>query len=275
MRLRYVLIGAAVAVVVIFVAGAIIIARTDLAPYVARVEAAVKDATGRELKIKGPVGFRLSLFPTVAAENVSFQNARWGSRPLMAEAKRVEVQVALLPLLTGDIVIRRLELVAPDVLLEVNAKGEKNWAFAKPAAAPETKAPPGDGAAVQVRQVRITKGALTYRQARPKLEHRAQIDDLRIDASSGYDSVEFNGEGKLNGVAVALNGSLDNLGRAGAAGAVGDLELTANAGGNKLKASGAVPLSGAGLAGLDAKVSASVPDAAALQALLQRPVPRL
>lgn len=275
MRLRYALIGAAVAVVVVLAAGAVLIARTDLAPYVARVETAVKDATGRELKIKGPVGFRLSLFPTIAAENVTFQNARWGSRPLLAQAKRVEVQIALLPLLTGDIVIRRLELVQPDVLLEVNAKGERNWDLAKPAAAPKDGAPKGGGGAVEVRQVRVSGGALTYRQARPKLEHRARIDDLRIDAASGFDAVAFDGSGQVNGVAVALRGSLGNLARAGAADAAGPLELDASAGRNKLKAEGSVPLSGAGLAGLDARVSASVPDAAALQALLQRPVPRL
>lgn len=275
MRLRYVLIGAAVALAVVLVAGAVIVARTDLAPYVARVEAAVKEATGRELKIRGPVGFRLSLFPTVAAENVTFQNARWGSRPLMAEARRVEIQVALLPLLAGDVVIRRLELVDPDVLLEVNANGEKNWSFAKSAAATEAKTPPRGAAAVAVRQVRVTRGVLVYRQAWPKLEHRARIDDLRVDASSGYDTIEVDGEGQLNGVALAVSGSLGNLGRAGTAGAVGDFELDARAGGNTLRASGAAPLSGAGLAGLDAEVSASIPDAAALRALLRASVPRL
>jgi len=49
-----------------------------------------------------------------------------------------EVQIALLPLLTGDVVVRRVLLEEADVLLEVNAKGEKNWVFtpAKPSSRP-------------------------------------------------------------------------------------------------------------------------------------------
>jgi uncharacterized protein involved in outer membrane biogenesis len=67
-----------------------------------------KSLTGRELAIAGPIDLKISLKPEIVLEDVTFANAPWGSRPSMVELKRFELQVALLPLLTGDIQVRRL-----------------------------------------------------------------------------------------------------------------------------------------------------------------------
>ncbi|MFZ5556012.1 MAG: AsmA family protein [Pseudomonadota bacterium] len=274
MRIRNLVIAAGVVAVLLGVIGAVALSRIDLNQHVAFIEAKAKEATGRELKIKGDVGFKLSLFPTVAANDVTFQNARWGSRPHLASAKRIEAQVALLPLLAGNVVISRLELVEPDVVLEINARGERNWDFAKPGAAKDPR-PPGDGgAAVEVREVRVARGAFAFRRAAPKVEHQARIDVLDLDVAPGYDEIEIDGKGTLNGIPVALNGSIDNLKQAGKAGATGAVELEAAAGGSTLKIAGSVPLGG-GLAGLDARFSADVPDSAALRTLLRTPFPPL
>jgi uncharacterized protein involved in outer membrane biogenesis len=66
---------------------------------------------------------------------VSFANARWGSRPELAKAKRVAGSLALAPLLGGRIDIDRLTLFEPDVLLETNAKGVGNWVLGRPSPA--------------------------------------------------------------------------------------------------------------------------------------------
>ena len=49
------------------------------------LSSSVKDATGRELKISGPVS--LSLFPSISvqAEQVSLSNTSWASNPDMLE----------------------------------------------------------------------------------------------------------------------------------------------------------------------------------------------
>jgi len=275
MRVRKALIGAGAAVIVALVAGAIALSTVDLNRHVAFVEAKAKEATGRELKIKGDIGFKLSLFPTVAAHGVSFQNAAWGSRPLLASAKRVEVQIALLPLLVGDVVIRRVALLEPDVLLEVNAKGEKNWAFA-PSGPTERTAPEGEEAAgVDVRKIAIHNGALRYRQAKPRLEHRAKIERFELDLARGFDALDFDGKGAVNDVPVELEGSVDNLQQAGEEGATGRIELDATVGGNTLQLSGTVPLAAGALVGFDARFSAKLDDAATLRKMLRRPVPSL
>jgi len=180
-RVRKVLVAVAAVIVVVIAAGAVALSTIDLNQYVAFVEAKAKEATGRELKLKGKIGFKLSLLPTVAADDVSFQNAPWGSRPLLATVKRVEVQIALLPLLTGEVVIRRLRLVEPDLLLEVSPKGERNWVFTRPTSGGEKVAAAGDDAGFEVHRIEVRNGLLTYRQAKPRLAHKARIEQLELE----------------------------------------------------------------------------------------------
>jgi uncharacterized protein involved in outer membrane biogenesis len=274
-RLRKILIGVVAAVAVLIVALAVTLSTVDLNRHVAFVEAKAKEATGRELKIKGQIGFTLSLLPTVAADEVSFQNAAWGSRPLMASAKRVEVQVALLALLSGDVVIRRLRLLEPDLLLEVNAKGAKNWVFeaSRPG---ESKRPDADDeGGFEVRRIEIRNGLLTYRQAKPRLEHKAKIEQLELDAARGFDALEFDGKLALNEVPLVLEGRIDNLRQAGKAGATGRIALEADVGGNEVQVDGRVPLAAGTPVGLEAKFRAELKDVATLRKLTQRPIPAL
>lgn len=205
-RTRKILVGVGAAVVVAIAAGAIALWSVDLNRHVAFVEAKAKEATGRKLKLKGKIGFKLSLVPTVAADDVSLQNAAWGSRPQMASAKRVEVQIALLPLLAGELEIRRVVLIEPDVLLEVNAKGEENWRFG-PAKSAKDKAPErAEAGDIEVNRVEIRDGILTYRQAKPRREYRTRIERLALDSSRGFETLGFDGKGALNDLPLDLEG---------------------------------------------------------------------
>ncbi len=76
----------------------VILSRYDfdhLKPEIAR---AVKAATGRQVTLGGDIGLTIGLAPGLTMADVSLQNAPWGSRPEMVTIKRLEVQVALVPL---------------------------------------------------------------------------------------------------------------------------------------------------------------------------------
>jgi uncharacterized protein involved in outer membrane biogenesis len=83
-----------------------------------------KSFTGRDLRVGGDIEIGISLLPTLVTGDVGFQNAPWGSRPEMAKIKRLEVQVALFPLISGDIEVKRLILVEPDILIETDSSGK-------------------------------------------------------------------------------------------------------------------------------------------------------
>jgi hypothetical protein len=106
----------------------IVIASADPNEYRGIFEQTIRAATGRSVTI-GKVDFAFSLTPTVVLEDVALANVAWGTRPQMATAKRIEVAMALLPLLHGEYVARRFVLRGADLLLEVNSQREPNWTF--------------------------------------------------------------------------------------------------------------------------------------------------
>ena len=106
-----------------------------------RIEAAVKQATGRDLTINGSIGLAWSLWPTVEVRDVGLSNPPGFSRPEMVTLDRLQLRLALWPLLRREVEIDRLELVHPDVRLETDAQGRANWQFTpqqRPAGAPAT-----------------------------------------------------------------------------------------------------------------------------------------
>jgi AsmA family protein len=87
----------------------------------------VREATGRELTIAGPV--RLGFFPKIAvsAEQVSLSNASWAKQPKMASLDKVALEISLMPLLGRRIEVSSIQLAGLTLNLETNAKGDGNW----------------------------------------------------------------------------------------------------------------------------------------------------
>ena len=143
MRLRTILIAAAGVVVVAVGAVATILLTTDFNQYRGLIADELKQATGRDVAIGGDFQLAISLTPTVAVNDVTLANAEWGSRPQMVTLRRLEAEMELLPLLSGEIRIKRIVLVGADILLERDKKGRANWIFGEPE--PES-APSAEGA---------------------------------------------------------------------------------------------------------------------------------
>lgn len=105
----------------------------------------VKSATGRDLKIAGPVN--LSLFPriSVSAERLSLSNAPWATAPEMLTLQRIELDIKTLPLLSKRIEIAGVKLSGLELFLQKNASGKTNWDMN--GAASNASSIPGDGPA--------------------------------------------------------------------------------------------------------------------------------
>ncbi len=97
------------------------------------LRSAVKDATGRDLKIKGPVS--LNLFPSIGvrAEQVTLSNAPWATHSQMLSLKHLELEVKLFPLFLGRVEISSIHLAGLDAHLETNKSGQSNWDLTPPA----------------------------------------------------------------------------------------------------------------------------------------------
>jgi len=127
MRLKIVLTGIGLALLAVIALAFTILMATDFNDYRDVVQQRVKAATGRDLVIAGDIGASLSLSPRLSAKQVSFRNASWSDLPQMASLNEIEAQIALLPLLTGQIRIKEVVLRGGHVVVETNKDGIGNW----------------------------------------------------------------------------------------------------------------------------------------------------
>jgi uncharacterized protein involved in outer membrane biogenesis len=214
-RLKWIAGSLLVAVVAVLVAGYAALAALDLESYRGEIERRAEDATGRELKLSGAMDLSMGLSPAVRVSRVSFANADWGSRAEMATIERFEVEVALLPLLTGDLQVSRLVLVKPDILLETGPDGQGNWALAEAGGEQDDTAGPAATRYPDLSGVRIRDATVRYRDNQTGVDLVTNVaeasldsagDGLAIRAEGTYQSVPFELDGTVGALATLLAG---------------------------------------------------------------------
>ena len=212
MRLKHVLIGLAGLVVVVVGGAAIAIYSIDFNAYRTTVADQVKQATGRDLKIAGDVKVGISLTPTVAVDNVTFANASWGSRPEMATVKRFEAEMELLPLLSGDIRVKRVVLKGADILLETDAKGQGNWTFGQAGAAqPATPSAGGPGKLPVVNKISFEDVTITYKNGVTKKTQTVALQKFSAESADAASPIALEIVANLNGNPVSATGIIGAL----------------------------------------------------------------
>jgi AsmA protein len=204
--MRKLLVGLAVLVVLVVGAAVVVPLAVPIAAYQGPLMALVRQATGRDFEIAGPVKLSVLPMPALEANDVSFANRPGARTPDMAVVKQLRLQMQLWPLLHGRIVVSRLVLVRPAIALEVDKNGHPNWIFG-PTAAPAggTAEPGGAGggfglAELALRKVRLTDGTLSYLDRRTGKAERLDGIDMTLSlhspggALAGAGAAVWNGE---------------------------------------------------------------------------------
>jgi uncharacterized protein involved in outer membrane biogenesis len=177
--------GGVVLVLVLLLTGFLLFGLNTLKDPIAR---RVTEATGRELVI-GDLRVAWSwVHPRLRAENVRFANAEWGRAEHLLSAQAVEASIAVLPLLTGRVVIPDVHLVRPELNLEQAADGRKNWVLEK-----ETE--PKEESRFHVQRLTLDQGLLGYADAGREI-------DLAADLSTDETGVAFTVRGSFAGQPV-------------------------------------------------------------------------
>jgi uncharacterized protein involved in outer membrane biogenesis len=259
MRVKHLLIGLAVLVVAVVVAGIAILKSQDFNQYKGLIAEKVKEATGRDLTLAGDVQLVISLSPALAVNDVTFSNAPWGSRPELVKLKRMEAEVRLLPLLSGNVEVNRIVLKGADILLETNDKGQGNWVFSAPAAASTatattttaTTSTAGGGATALpvVHSIKIEDSQLLWTDGVTKQTKTIAIKSFTAKADSASSPIEIALDGSYNDNPITAKGTIGAVG-ALLANQAFPIDVTAEAGGAKiaLKGAAAKPMTAEGIA---------------------------
>jgi|GEM_PF-335257 len=166
--------------------------------------AAVKEATGRELVIEGPL--KLTVLPTlrISARQVHFANAVGGKGAQMVDVRWIGVAPSFWALLQGRIEIERLTLFRPTIVLETDAEGRPNWEFKPGAGAAQPAGAPSSGLHLAIGTLKIREGTLSY--TNPKTGQTLKAEQLEALASVGsfQGPFEFDATATVNGVPLSL-----------------------------------------------------------------------
>jgi uncharacterized protein involved in outer membrane biogenesis len=242
-------------------AGAIALSRVDPDSIRDFLTEAAREATGREVVVRGATELTLFPSPTLVAENVIFGNAPWSVSPDMARVKRLEARVGFLPLFLGQLRVSRFRLLEPHVLFEEDRKGRRNWIF--DVADDGEKDGDGGGEAIGeerefltamqtrvrmvVSEIQIVDGTFSYRNG--KATRTVRVPQLTAYGDIAGGSLDLAGRGQFNGRGWRLSGTVGEL-SALLHNEPYDLAFVLTTLGTKLSGKGGIehPLDGTGLA---------------------------
>jgi len=185
----------------VVVAGVLYLNFADLSWIKPRIESAVAEATGRELKMNGNFDLDILPTPSITLENLTFSNADWGSKPIMAEVGHFSAKVEPWSLVSGPVRIRDSRLRDVDVLLESNQQEQDNWGFGENNATgsgrvegSESGGGAGTGLPVIIEFAEVRNVKLTYRgaEAEPLIVSLASLDITTDDAK--YANIDASGQ---------------------------------------------------------------------------------
>jgi AsmA protein len=217
-KLLFAVIGSLIGIIVLLVAAVVVgPSLIDLRP---RIATAVRDATGRELRIDGDL--RVALLPKlrVSAGGVHLSNAPGAEAPDMLSVDSIALEMEVWPLLGRRVIVNSLVVKRPLVNLEVDKTGRRNWEFtpkagAAPALPQESReATSGPSVAgMRLGELKVDQGQLSYHNAVTGQTIDAK-DAALTGAMAELDSpLALNGRVVLNDEPVTVDVAVDALGK--------------------------------------------------------------
>lgn len=182
--------------IIALAAGALVVPYfVDWNGYRAKVERYGQQLTGRETKVLGDISVRLFPWPRLSVADLRVANPPGSRLPELLRVQRMDVRLALAPLLSGKLEVQGVQLERPIFGFERMATGSGTWALS----------PQDDLTAIfaaddiAVDGITISKGTVVL--ADGKRGGESQIDDFNAEISAR----RLTGPWKLRGSAVVGN----------------------------------------------------------------------
>jgi uncharacterized protein involved in outer membrane biogenesis len=131
MRIFKIILCVLMGLVLVAVAAVAALIFVDPTAYRNQIETRASAAFGREFKIAGPIHLERSLRPRIIVEDISIGNPDWATGTHFATAEKFGLQVALFPLLRGNIRILDVSFSGVDLFIEKGPGGANNYTFGR------------------------------------------------------------------------------------------------------------------------------------------------
>lgn len=162
--------------------------------FTAEVDAALEHALGRNVT-HGALRIGFGLEPQVVLTEATIANLPGSAHPDLARIGRLEVTLALWPLLRGHVAIDSLRLEDAEIVLERDAAGRPNWAFGEGGG--------GGGIAISSLEIARTRVLLPGGPVA-----RIDIEELSLERDAPGETLEIEGRLALDGERLAITAEL-------------------------------------------------------------------
>ena len=186
---------------VIIIGGAAVYLTTQFDPnaYSAQIASKVSETLGRKLTINGPVAF--TVFPSIklSLADVTLGNADWAGAMPMASVKNMDASLALMPLLSRQIIIEDIELKGVALNLAQSA-GRNNWTFAsaKSAEKPGSHLQQKDASSLSLEILSLAVSDTTLNYNADGKATKLRIDHAKISLQP-TNPLALTADGQING----------------------------------------------------------------------------
>lgn len=209
-RVKWILGGLFAFCVALLVAAYVIVANYPVEDLKALIQREVAAATGRQLDIHGNAQMEVSLQPSIVLEDVRLRNADWAVGQDMVTMRRLEIQVELWPLITGELRIKRFELVEPVIALQRSADGSRNWVLGRETEL-EAAAREGLGYLPSFESLSVEKARILYKDDRAGVTRTLLLDRLTAEGRDLASPIALRAAGSLEAVPFDLAMTLGSL----------------------------------------------------------------
>ena len=205
--------------VVVAIGGAIfLVNKVDPNSLKPQISQQVKSATGRDLELVGDLSWRFYPWVGVTMNDFSLSNREGFLPPTMLQAEHADVQVKLLPLISKQLEIGKIKLMAPKLNLSINAQGETSWGDLA-GDAPTKSANPEQAAGAMlggllIQGVDVENGQISWNDQQAGQHYQLSDFNLTTGTIKPGEPVVFDLEGKVKSdilpdvAEMKLNGAL-------------------------------------------------------------------
>lgn len=214
-RFLKILTGVVVVLLVVIAAAVAYVLNIDPNAYKSDIKQAVKEATGRDLVIEGPIELDIGTETTFKVTGVKLSNAEWGTRDQMVTVDSLAAAVKLFSLIGGAPDVSYIRLNGVRAIVEKNEQGISNTQMQPPGEAKEeaekAEAPvSGDGDLVipVLREIQVSDVEVLIRDAQKGTENTFTLTTLTLTGEGPDAPMSLNLDAGFDDLPVTMEGSM-------------------------------------------------------------------
>jgi uncharacterized protein involved in outer membrane biogenesis len=165
-----------------------------------QLEAALENASGRQVTISGPLQVTLRPLPSVTLNQVTIANARWARAPNMLSVRRLSIRPSLRRLVIGQVVLHKIEIEGAQLWLENSLDGRPSWAMQG------KDQDPGDAPEIRLQSIDVTHLRASYFDAQDGTTRSVSLDRMTLVASQPEVPVRIAIQGQIMDLPLSISG---------------------------------------------------------------------